>query len=125
MRARAALVVLIWCAVEPVKVKPPAAPVRLSASGEEYEEVKRLSSVKSLPVKVVLPALPMVPVVRMLSAPVSMAPKLRVIEPESNAPTVVREEVRTPVPNVVAERTEVPLIRYTPWVLVSPITSKV
>ena len=45
----------------------------------------------------------------MLSAPMLIAPKLEVMEPESNAPTVVREEVRTPVPKVLFERTLVPL----------------
>ena len=46
-----------------------------------------------------------VPVVVMLSAPVSIAPNPEVIEPEFNAPTLVREENNTPEPRVVAERT--------------------
>ena len=43
------------------------------------------------------------------SAPTLIEPKLEVMEPESSAPTDVREEVRTPVPRVLLERTLVPL----------------
>ena len=42
----------------------------------------------------------------MASAPTSMEPNPEVMEPVPRAPTVVKEEVKTPVPSVVPERTE-------------------
>ena len=44
------------------------------------------------------------------SAPILMEPKLEVMLPESRAPTVVKEEVSTPVPRVLLVRTFVPFI---------------
>ena len=45
------------------------------------------------------------------STPMLIEPKLEVMEPASRAPTVVREEVKMPVPRVVPERTLVLLRR--------------
>jgi hypothetical protein len=60
------------------------------------------------------------------SAPILMAPKFEVMEPESRAPTVVREEVITAEPNVVPDNTDVPLILYDSpdAILMSPDTSR-
>ena len=67
--------------------------------------------VKLAPVSAEFPADPIVPVVTILSAPVSIDPNPEVIDPALRAPTVVREEVTTPVPSVVLDKTLVPLIR--------------
>jgi hypothetical protein len=69
-------------------------------------------SVNVFPVNVVVPALPMVPVVTMLSDPVSILPNPFVIDPAFNAPTVVKDEVSTPDPSVLLLNTSVPLILY-------------
>lgn len=56
--------------------------------------------------------IPVVPfnVVPVIVLAVAMVPKPEAIEPEASAPTVVSDEVRTPVPSVLFERTFVPLI---------------
>ena len=93
--------------VKAVALVPPIASVpELSTTGV----VTLVEKVPVAPVKTVVPADPIVPVVMMLSAPVSIAPKPEVIEPEFKAPTVVKEEVKTPVPKVFPLRTEVPLM---------------
>jgi hypothetical protein len=51
-----------------------------------------------------------VPVAVNASDPMSILPNPEVIEPEFSAPTVVKDEVRTPVPKVLFERTLVPFI---------------
>ena len=66
-----------------------------------------MSNVKSLPVNVVAPAEPIVPVVMILSTPVSIELNPFVIEPELRAPTVVKDDVTTEEPNVVDERMSV------------------
>jgi len=88
----------------PIPTFPPVAIMEMSPV-EDMELMARV-----LPVKAVSPALPIVPVVTIASAPVSMAPKPVVMEPELRAPTAVREELKMPEPRVVAERTEVPAI---------------
>ena len=40
-----------------------------------------------------------------------------------NVPTLVKDELTMPVPNVVDERTDVPPILYIPEALMSPVTS--
>lgn len=55
------------------------------------------------PVALRVPKLP-VPVVVMLSAPVSIAPKPLVMEPEFRAPTEVREEAKMEEPRALAVR---------------------
>ena len=45
-----------------------------------------------------------------LESPLSISPKLLDIEPESRVPTVVKEDVTTPVPNVLLLNTEFPSI---------------
>ena len=52
------------------------------------------------------------PVVVIVDEPVSIVPKPDVIEPEFRAPTVVRLDVTTAPPSVVAFSTSVPLILY-------------
>ena len=66
-------------------------------------------NVAPAPVKVVVAAVPMVPVV-VMALPVEIAPKPEAIEPEANAPTVVKDEVKTPEPKVVPESTLVPFM---------------
>lgn len=51
-----------------------------------------------------------VPSASRLLLPMSIAPNPEVIDPESSAPTVVKLDVRTPVPRVLFERTLVPSI---------------
>ena len=51
-----------------------------------------------------------VPSASRLEEPMSMFPKFEVILPESSAPTVVKLDVRTPVPRVLFESTLVPFI---------------
>ena len=60
-------------------------------------------AVTVFPVNVVDPAEPIVPVVVIVSAPVSILPKPEVMEPELRAPTVVRLEVTTFDARVVPE----------------------
>ena len=60
------------------------------------------------PVLIPVVALRVVPVIVF---EVEMVPNPDAIDPLANAPTVVREEVRTPVPRVVALSTEVALIK--------------
>jgi hypothetical protein len=67
-------------------------------------------NVNVAPVNVVFPALPIVPVVMILSAPVSILPNPLVIDPLLSAPTAVSDELTTLLPRVVAESTSVPLI---------------
>ena len=58
--------------------------------------------------------IPVVPfrVVPVMVFPVAIVPNPEAIEPEASAPTVVKLDVVTPVPRVVAFKTDVPLIRY-------------
>ena len=63
---------------------------------EEMELIARES-----PVNVVSPADPIVPVVMILLAPVSILPKPLVILPLSTAPIEVRDEESTPLPSPV------------------------
>ena len=56
-----------------------------------------------VPVMVVLPA-------AKVSAPISIAPKAEVIEPEDKAPVPVSDELTTAEPRVVAFKTEAPLM---------------
>ncbi len=46
------------------------------------------------------------------SAPISIAPKAEEMAPEANVPTEVREEVTTPEPRVLLDRTSVPATWY-------------
>ena len=71
----------------------------------ESEEVKLTKVVEP-----VIRRLPKVarPVVVIVLAPVLMLPKLEVMEPESKALTVVKDEVTTADPRVVAFNNEVP-----------------
>ena len=64
--------------------------------------------VEAPPFSVARPDRVAAPAVRELD-PMLMVPKPEAIEPEERAPTVVREEVTTPEPRVLLERTLVPL----------------
>ena len=46
------------------------------------------------------------------SLPILIVPKLAVMEPPSKIPTVVRDEVKMPVPRVLVVKTSVPSIWY-------------
>ena|SRR5260221_743133 len=61
------------------------------------------------PAPVLMPVVPFT-VVPVIVLAVAIVPKPEAIEPLVRAPTVVREDVVTPEPNVVAESTSVPLI---------------
>ena len=63
------------------------------------------------PAPVFIPVVPLMVVPVMVLA-VVIVPNPEAIEPEANAPTVVNEEVNTPVPRVVEDKTSVPLIWY-------------
>ena len=61
------------------------------------------------PAPVLIPVVPF-RVVPVIVFAVEIVPKPVAIEPEARAPTVVSDDVVTPVPSVVAERTSVPAI---------------
>ena len=97
---------------EDVAVRVPTVAVP-EVSDEKIEVIALNTEVKKLVVVafVIVALVPIkfvkfaVPVVVMLSAPVSIAPNPEVIEPEFRAPTLVRDEDKTPEPSAVAERT--------------------
>ncbi len=74
-----------------------------------FPETVNPVNVAPAPVKVVVEAVPIVPLVVMVF-PVEIVPKPEAILPDARAPTVVSDDVVTPVPKVVPERTLAPLI---------------
>ena len=63
------------------------------------------------PAPVLIPVVPLI-VVPVIVFVVAIVPNPLAIEPAAKAPTLVREELITPVPKVVELKTDVPLIWY-------------